>query len=83
MSKNTRYLGLDVHTETITAAIAEGRAEGAQPGAIAESAGISLERLHRKFTKLTQLRKPAGKVPTAVGRELVGFVRAIPTYERP
>jgi len=25
MSKNTRYLGLDVHAETITAAIAEGR----------------------------------------------------------
>ena len=24
MSKNTRYLGLDVHAETITAAIAEG-----------------------------------------------------------
>ena len=25
MGKNTRYLGLDVHAETITAAIAEGR----------------------------------------------------------
>jgi hypothetical protein len=25
MNKNTRYLGLDVHAETITAAIAKGR----------------------------------------------------------
>ena len=25
MSKNTRYLGLDVHGETITAAVAAGR----------------------------------------------------------
>jgi len=27
MRKNTRYLGLDVHAETITAAIAEGRSK--------------------------------------------------------
>lgn len=35
------------------------------------------ERLHRKFTKLTFQRKPAGKVATAVARELVGFIWAI------
>jgi hypothetical protein len=35
------------------------------------------ERLHRKFTKLTYHRKPAGKVATAVARELVGFIWAI------
>ena len=35
------------------------------------------ERLHRKFTKLTYQRKPAGKEATAVARELVCFIWAI------
>jgi hypothetical protein len=35
------------------------------------------ERLHRKFAKLSIHRKPAGKVATAVARELAGFIWAI------
>jgi hypothetical protein len=43
MSNCTRYLGLDVHAETITAAIAEGRRQirslGKLPNALAISGG--------------------------------------------
>lgn len=46
------------------------------PG-ISEIAWKAQERLHRKFMKLTFHRKPAGKVATAVARELVGFIWAI------
>ena len=35
------------------------------------------ERLHRRFWRLTNKSKPAGKVVTAVARELVGFVWAV------
>ena len=47
------------------------------PAGISEIAWKAQERLHRKFTKLTFQRKPAGKVATAVAREFVGFVWAI------
>jgi len=47
------------------------------PADVSAIAWKAQERLHRKFTKLTFLRKPAGKVATAVARELVGFVWAI------
>ena len=47
------------------------------PTGVAEIAWKSQERLHRKFTKLTFQRKPAGKVATAVAREFVGFIWAI------
>jgi transposase len=124
MSNCTRYLGLDVHAETITAAIAEGRGrirslgkfpkgrltrtgnahlrhvlgEAAWharhrpwlnlrmkkilptlPAGVAEIAWKAQERLHRKFTRMTYCRKPAGKVAAAVARELVGFIWAIGT----
>ena len=47
------------------------------PPGVSEIAWKAQERLHRKFMKLTFHRKPAGKVATAVARELVGFVWAI------
>jgi transposase len=47
------------------------------PPGVSEIAWRAQERLHRKFTKLTYHRKPAGKVATAVARELVGFIWAI------
>ena len=47
------------------------------PAGVSAIAWKAQERLHRKFTKLTFHRKPAGKVATAVARELVGFVWAI------
>jgi transposase len=167
MSNCTRYLGLDVHAETITAAIAEGRGQirnlgkfpnrpdavrkliervgGSRrlkvcyeagptgyalywqltklgvdceviapslipkkagdkvktdrrdaeklaqsyqagdltpvwvPTGVAEIAWKAQERLHRKFTRMTYCRKPAGKVTAAVAREMVGFIWAIGT----
>jgi transposase len=47
------------------------------PPGVSEIAWKAQERLHRKFTKLTFHRKPAGKVATAVAREFVGFIWAI------
>jgi transposase len=47
------------------------------PPNIAAIAWKAQERLHRKFTKLSFHRKPAGKVATAVAREMVGFIWAI------
>lgn len=47
------------------------------PRAVSEIAWKAQERLHRKFMRLTFHRKPAGKVATAVARELVGFIWAI------
>jgi transposase len=47
------------------------------PSGVSEIAWKAQERLHRKFTRLTFHRKPAGKVATAVARELVGFIWAI------
>jgi transposase len=47
------------------------------PPVVSEIAWKAQERLHRKFTRLTFQRKPAGKVATAVAREFVGFIWAI------
>jgi hypothetical protein len=47
------------------------------PPGVSEIAWKAQERLHRKFTRLTYHRKPAGKVATAVAREFVGFIWAI------
>jgi transposase len=47
------------------------------PPGVSEIAWKAQERLHRKFTKLTYHRKPAGKVATAVAREFVGFIWAV------
>ena len=49
----------------------------ALPPGVAEIAWKAQERLHRKFHRLMYHRKPAGKVATAVARELVGFIWAI------
>jgi transposase len=49
------------------------------PAGVAEIAWKAQERLHRKFTRMTYCRKPAGKVAAAVAREMVGFVWAIGT----
>ena len=49
----------------------------ALPPGVFEIAWKAQERLHRKFTRLTYHRKPAGKVATAVAREFVGFIWAI------
>lgn len=49
------------------------------PAGVADIAWKAQERLHRKFTKMTYCRKPAGKVAAAVARELVGFIWAIGT----
>jgi transposase len=44
---------------------------------VSEIAWKAQERLHRRFWRLTNKSKPAGKVVTAVARELVGFIWAI------
>ena len=49
------------------------------PSGVAEIAWKAQERLHRKFIRMTYCRKPAGKVASAVARELVGFIWAIGT----
>jgi len=49
------------------------------PAGVAEISWKAQERLHRKFSKMTCCRKPAGKVASAVARELVGFIWAIGT----
>jgi hypothetical protein len=46
---------------------------------IGEIAWKAQERLHRRFWRLSTKSKPAGKVVTAVARELVGFIWAIGT----
>lgn len=47
------------------------------PPGVSSIAWKAQERLHRKFSKMTFQRKPAGKVATAVAREFVGFIWAI------
>jgi hypothetical protein len=44
---------------------------------VAEIAWKAQMRLHKRYQLLTGKTKPAGKVVTAVARELVGFVWAI------
>lgn len=47
------------------------------PAAVVEISTKAQHRLHQRFTKLTAKGKHAGKVVTAVARELLGFVWAI------
>jgi transposase len=49
------------------------------PAEVSEIAWKAQERLHKKFAKMRYHGKPAGKVATAVARELVGFIWAIGT----
>ena len=51
--------------------------EPALEGKVAETAWRAQERLHRRYLLLTAKSKPAGKVITALARELAGFVWAI------
>ena len=45
MTNSTRYLGLDVHAETITAAIAEGRGQIRSLGKFPNRPGIARQRV--------------------------------------
>jgi len=45
--------------------------------AVVEKAWNAQLRLHRRYVRLSARSKPAGKVVTAVARELVGFIWAI------
>jgi hypothetical protein len=46
---------------------------------VAATAWQAQERLHRRYWALSSKSKPAGKIITALARELVGFVWAIGT----
>jgi transposase len=47
------------------------------PPKVADAAWRAQERLHRRYWTLSSKSKPAGKIVTALARELVGFVWAI------
>ena len=53
------------------------KAQVAQSPVVIETAWKAQERLYRRFRALSHRGKPAGKVVTAVARELVGFIWAI------
>ena len=55
MAKVTRFVGLDVHAETITAAVAEGRGQAWTLGTIPNRADL-LQRLLKKLGKPSELR---------------------------
>ena len=50
MAKNTRFIGLDVHAETIAVAVAEGRGQVRSLGTI-PNRGDAVERLLKKVGK--------------------------------
>jgi transposase len=52
------------------------RREG-QPAAVIAVADRALQRLHRRFSRLTEAGKPSPKAAVAVARELVGFIWAV------
>ena len=55
MPKNTRFIGVDVHAETIAAAAAEGRGQVRSLGTI-PNRGDAVERLLKKLGKPSELR---------------------------
>lgn len=55
MAKITRFVGLDVHAETIAVAVAEGRGQVRSLGTV-PNRGDALQRLLRKLGKPTELR---------------------------
>src|SRR4030095_10142802 len=55
MGKNTRFVGLDVHAETIAVAVAEGRDQARSLGTIANRPE-AVRRLLGKLGKLSELR---------------------------
>jgi hypothetical protein len=62
------------HPPTVGTALRK-RRQG-QPGPIIALADKALQRLHRRFARLSARGKPPHKAVVAVGRELVGFVWA-------
>ena len=55
MANNTRFVGLDVHAETISVAVAEGRNQVQSVGTIANRPE-TVRRVLGKLGKLTELR---------------------------
>ena len=55
MGKNTRFVGLDVHAETIAVAVAEGRNQARSLGTIANRPE-AVRRLVGKLGKLTEVK---------------------------
>jgi transposase len=55
------------------------RLQKALPPKVAAIAWRAQERLHRRYWSLSNKSKPAGKIVTALARELVGFIWAIGT----
>ena len=55
MAKNTRFVGLDVHAETIAIAVAEGRGQVRSLGTI-PNRGDTVERVLKKLGKPNELR---------------------------
>ena len=55
MAKNTRFVGLDVHAETIAVAVAEGRGQVRSLGTI-PNRGDAVERVLKKLGKPNELR---------------------------
>lgn len=51
--------------------------QGSLTPQVAAIAWKAQERLHRRFSRLASRSKPAGKIVTAIARELVGFIWAI------
>jgi hypothetical protein len=75
--KNVRFIGLDVHAETIAVAVAEVGGEVSSLGVIPNRAE-SVRRLVGKLGKPEQLRVCYEAGPTGyVRRELLGFIWAI------
>ena len=68
MAKNTRFVGLDVHAETIAVAVAEGRGKVRSLGTVANQPE-AVRRVLGKVGKLTELKVcyeagPTGYAPT-------------------
>lgn len=51
-----------------------------KPKEVIETSWRAQRRLNRRYRKLTERRKPVGKVVTAMARELVGFIWSVGCY---
>ncbi len=57
-------------------------AQVGKPKVMVEAAWRAQPRLNRRYRKLTERRKPVGKVVTAMARELVGFIWSVGCYAK-